>query len=86
MAKVSINTTIEGHIDKYEAFRALCEEVGLKMCADGTDNSYIVEDSILYKLTDESYHGSPKIVREVYSKDFKKAILFENLVNIKHFL
>lgn len=86
MAKVIINTTIEGCIDKYEAYKALCEEVGLKMLSNGTANNYIIEDNILYKLVDKSYHGSSQIEKEVYSEDFKTVMLFENLLNVKCFL
>lgn len=86
MAKIQVNITTEGNINKYEAYKALCEEVGLKMLINGTANNYIVEDNILYELVNKSYHGSPKEEKKIYSKDFKTVILFENLLNVKCFL
>lgn len=86
MANIQINATIEGHIDKYEAYKALCEEVGLRMLVNGTANNYAVEDNILYKLIDKSCQDSSAIAKEVYSKDFKTVMLFESLLSIKHYL
>lgn len=86
MANIQINAIIEGHIDKYEAYKALCEEVGLRMLVNGTANNYAVEDNILYKLKDNPFHGSSSIEKEVYSKDFKTVMLFESLLSIKHYL
>lgn len=86
MAKVQIRTIIEGNIDKYDAFRALCEELDLKMLTQSNLSNYCVESGILYETVDISYHGSPKFVKEKVSDDYRTVTLFENLLIIKSLL
>lgn len=86
MALVKFSTKLEGYIDKYDAFKALCMDAGLTMLVDGTEKDYRVEDDVLYHIYDKSYHGSPSEEKEVYSKDLKKVMLFENLLAIKSIL
>lgn len=86
MAKVQIRTTIEGNIDKYDAFKALCEEVGLKMLTQDNLGDYKVKDGILYRYVDGSYHGSSLIKEEIVSKDYRLVALFESLLTIKSLL
>lgn len=83
MAKVHIKTIIEGNIDKYEAFRALCEELGLNMLTEDNLSKYFVKNEVLYMNRDVSYHGSPIIKEEVISKDYRMITLFECLRTIK---
>ena len=86
MAKVQIRTTIEGNIDKYDAFRALCEELGLKMLTEDNLSGYEVKEGVLYETVDISYHGSPKYVKEKVSDDYRTVALFENLLMVKSLL
>lgn len=79
MAIVRLQTYVEGNIDKFEAYKALCEEVGLGMLTDGTANDYVVEDHTIYRLNDTDE-------KEVYSKEFKRAVLFETLLQVKCYL
>ena len=83
MAKVHIKTITEGNIDKYDAFRALCEELGLDMLINDNLSDYFVEDRVLYENVDISYHGSPIIKKEVVSEDYRMVTLFECLQTIK---
>lgn len=75
MATVMISTSIEGHINKYDAFKALCEDIGLPMLIDGTTNEYSVENKILY----HTYDGEI----DIYDKNPRTVMLFENLLAIK---
>lgn len=86
MAKVQIRTTIEGNIDKYDAFRALCEELGLKMLTEDNLSGYEVKEGVLYETVDISYHGSPQYVKEKVSDDYRTVTLFENLLMVKSLL
>ena len=86
MAKVQIRTTIEGNIDKYDAFRVLCEELGLKMLTEDNLSGYEVKEGVLYETVDISYHGSPKYVKEKVSDDYRTVTLFENLLMVKSLL
>lgn len=86
MARVQIKTTIEGNIDKYDAFRALCEELNLKMLTQDNLGDYFVEDGTLYKNVDVSYHGSPRIEEEFVSGDYRIVTLFECLQTIKNLI
>lgn len=86
MAIVRVNAILEGNIDKFESFKALCENLGLYMLTDGTSNEYVVENNILYHIYDDGYHGSGNLIKEEYSTDFQKVMLFENLVAIKSLL
>ena len=59
MAKVKIRTTIEGSIDKYDAFQALCEELGLRMLIDDNLRVYGVVGGTVYKwLEIYCFHNS----------------------------
>lgn len=83
MAIVKVKIETEGYLGKFEAYQALCEDVGLDMLANGTERNYMVEDGVLYHSYDKSYHGSSEEEMEVYSKDPAKVLLFENLLAIK---
>ncbi len=83
MAKVKIRTTIEGSIDKYDAFQALCEELGLQMLIDDNLRDYGIEDGTLYKYIEISRYGIPDVKKEVISEDYRLVTLFESLLTIK---
>lgn len=86
MAKVKIKTETEGYISKYDAYKALCEDLGLYMLTNGTERDYHVRDGVLYHDVDTSYHGSVNEKEEVYTKNLNLVLLFENLLQIKSFL
>lgn len=86
MAKILGNTKIEVNIDKYDAYKALCQDVGLNMLINGKERDYTVENGVLYHTYDASYHGSVNEKKEVYSNDLRKVLLYENLLAIKSFL
>ncbi len=74
MVKVTINTNLEGYIDRFDAYKALCDDIGLTMLIDGTEGEYFIEENILYHKKGE------------YSKNPKTVMLFENLLTIKSIL
>lgn len=84
MAKVMVKTAVEGNIDKFDAFRALCEELGLTMLTGNKLNEYVVEAGTLYKYIDSrcegEYEGREK---ELVSSDYRMVTLFESLLIVK---
>ncbi len=86
MAKVMMKTAIEGNIDKFDAFRALCEELGLNMLTGSELNEYGVEAGVLYKYTDSEYEGEDEECekdKELVSNDYRMVTLFESLLIVK---
>ncbi len=85
MAKVMVKTAVEGNIDKFDAFRALCEELGLTMLTGNKLNEYVVEAGTLYKYIDSGcegeHEGSKK--KELVSSDYRMVTLFESLLIVK---
>lgn len=85
MAKVTIKTTTEGMIDKFDAFRALSEELGLQMLTGNDLNKYKVCNGVLYKYINTAY-GEFGTEREVVSEDYRTVTLFESLLTVKGLL
>lgn len=83
MAAVKIVTMIEGNIDKFESYNALCKNVGLEMLVDRSTNQYVVENGKLYRKYDKAYHGSVSEDMEFITSDARQVMLFENLLAIK---
>ncbi|TCL55926.1 hypothetical protein EDD76_11360 [Kineothrix alysoides] len=86
MAKVMVKTAVEGNIDKFDAFRALCEELGLNMLTGNKLNEYVVEAGTLYKYIDSGYEGKyegSEKEKELVSSDYRMVTLFESLLIVK---
>ncbi len=86
MAKVMMKTAIEGNIDKFDAFRALCEELGLNMLTGSELNDYGVEAGVLYKYTDSECEGEDEECEKdkaLVSSDYRMVTLFESLLIVK---
>ncbi len=85
MAKVMMKTAIEGNIDKFDAFRALCEELGLNMLTGSELNDYGVEAGVLYKYKDSECEEDEECEKdkELVSNDYRMVTLFESLLIVK---